>query len=199
MIVDSHVHLWDEAHTPQPWMTAETESIARPFGPDDLQPLLARNGVDAVVLVQGACLDSDTDYLCLEAARRPWIAAVTVWLRLDDPRRARERLGRSSSIGRRCAPSGTSSTTRPTRTGSCRRRSSSRSSCSSRPGCCSSCRSSIRATSTTSYGSPNAFRASSWPSTTSGSRRWGAATSGTGNDGSERARRLPTSTRSCRG
>ena len=92
MIVDSHVHLWDEAHTPQPWMTAEAEAIARPFGPDDLQPLLARNGVDAVVLVQGACLDSDTDYLCMEAARQQWIAAVTVWLRLDDPRRARERL-----------------------------------------------------------------------------------------------------------
>ncbi len=92
LIVDSHVHLWDEAHTPQPWMTAETEPIARPFGPDDLQPLLDRNGVDAVVLVQGACLDSDTDYLCMEAARQPWIAAVTVWLQLDDSRRAGERL-----------------------------------------------------------------------------------------------------------
>jgi L-fuconolactonase len=92
LIVDSHVHLWDEAHTPQPWMTAETEPIARPFGPGDLKPLLDRNGVDAVVLVQGACLDSDTDYLCMEAARQPWVAAVTVWLQLDDPPRARERL-----------------------------------------------------------------------------------------------------------
>jgi len=94
VIVDSHVHLWDEAHTPQPWMTAETGPIARPFGPDDLKPLLDRNGVDAVVLVQGACLDSDTDYLCVEAARQPWIAAVTVWLQLDDPPQARERLAK---------------------------------------------------------------------------------------------------------
>ena len=92
MIVDAHVHLWDAAHTPQPWMTAEHAAIARPFGPDDLHPLLARNGVDAVVLVQGACLDSDTDYLLLEAERHDWIAAVTAWLALDDPERAPARL-----------------------------------------------------------------------------------------------------------
>jgi L-fuconolactonase len=93
VIVDAHVHLWDEAHTPQPWMTPETDAIARPFGPDDLEPLLARHGIDAVVLVQGACLDSDTDYLCAAADRYPWIAAVTAWLALGDPDRAELRLG----------------------------------------------------------------------------------------------------------
>ena len=92
MIVDAHVHLWDAAHTPQPWMTAEHQAIARPFGPSDLRPLLDRNGIDAVVLVQGACLDSDTDYLLSEADEHEWIAAVTAWLPLDDPRRARDRL-----------------------------------------------------------------------------------------------------------
>jgi L-fuconolactonase len=92
VIVDAHVHLWDEAHTPQPWMTPAEEAIARPFGPDDLEPLLDRNGIDAVVLVQGACLDSDTDYLCSEAERQPWIGAVTAWLELDDPGRVAVRL-----------------------------------------------------------------------------------------------------------
>lgn len=93
MIVDAHVHLWDAEHTPQPWMTAEHDSIARPFDPGDLRPLLERNGIDAVVLVQGACLDSDTDYLLAEAARHDWIGAVTAWLELDRPERARTRLG----------------------------------------------------------------------------------------------------------
>jgi L-fuconolactonase len=92
VIVDAHVHLWDEAHTPQPWMTPDTEAIARPFGPGDLKPLLDRNGVDAVVLVQGACLDSDTDYLCAVAQGHSWVAAVTAWLALDDPARAATRL-----------------------------------------------------------------------------------------------------------
>jgi L-fuconolactonase len=92
MIVDAHVHLWDAAHTPQPWMASEHGAIARPFGPSDLRPLLDRNGIDAVVLVQGACLDSDTDYLLAEANDHEWIAAVTAWLPLDEPARARERL-----------------------------------------------------------------------------------------------------------
>ena len=92
MIVDAHVHLWDAEHTPQPWMTAEDAAIARPFGPDDLRPLLDRNGVDAVVLVQGACLDSDTDYLLATAERHDWIAAVTAWVALDQPARGLRRL-----------------------------------------------------------------------------------------------------------
>jgi L-fuconolactonase len=92
VIVDAHLHLWDAAHTPQPWMKPEHATIARPFGPHDLVPLLERNGIDAVVLVQGACVDSDTDYLLAEAARQEWIGAVTAWLALDDPARARRRL-----------------------------------------------------------------------------------------------------------
>jgi predicted TIM-barrel fold metal-dependent hydrolase len=42
-------------------LSADDTAIARPFGPSDIMPLLERNGVDAVILVQGACLDSDTD------------------------------------------------------------------------------------------------------------------------------------------
>ena len=54
--------------------------------------MLERNRIDSVVLVQGACLDSDTDYLLAEAQRQPWIAAVTAWLPFDDPARAQLRL-----------------------------------------------------------------------------------------------------------
>jgi L-fuconolactonase len=73
-------------------MRPEHASIARPFGPSDLYPLLERNGIDRVVLVQGACLDSDTDSLLAEAARHEWIGAVTAWLPLDEPGRAARRL-----------------------------------------------------------------------------------------------------------
>lgn len=92
MVIDAHVHLWNEAHTPQPWATPDTYAINRPFGPSDLKPLLERNGVDAVVLVQAACLDSDTDYLCAVAEQHHWVGAVTAWLALDDPARAAARL-----------------------------------------------------------------------------------------------------------
>jgi L-fuconolactonase len=84
--------MWDPRHTPQPWMTAEHAAIARPFGPADIVPLLERNSIDSVILVQGACLDSDTDYLFDEAARHDWIGAVTAWVCLEDPDRAAQRL-----------------------------------------------------------------------------------------------------------
>jgi L-fuconolactonase len=91
-VVDSHIHLWDQKHTPQPWMTQEHAPINRPFGPDDIVPLLDHNGIGQVIVVQGACLDSDTDYLIEEASRSPWIAAVTGWVSLTEPERAAARI-----------------------------------------------------------------------------------------------------------
>jgi L-fuconolactonase len=92
MKIDSHIHLWNAEHTPQPWMTEEHASLNRPFGPDDIVPLIERNGIDQVIVVQGACLDSDTDYVFEEAARSDWIGAVTAWVCLDDAERAAARL-----------------------------------------------------------------------------------------------------------
>lgn len=97
MKVDSHVHFWDQRHTPQPWMSADDTAIARPFGPADIKPLIDRNGIDAVIVVQGACLDSDTDYLVGEAERNDWIGALTAWACLEDPDRAARRLDQLAS------------------------------------------------------------------------------------------------------
>ena len=98
MIVDAHVHLWDARHTPQPWMTSEHAAIARPFGPDDLRPLLARNGSTRSSSCREPASTRTRTTCFAEAARHDWIAAVTAWLALDDPgadaseaRRARER------------------------------------------------------------------------------------------------------------
>ena len=88
MKIDSHIHLWNAEHTPQPWMTDEHAAIARPFGPTDILPLLERNNIGAAIVVQGACFDTDTDYLFAEAERCDWIAAVTAWVCLDQPERA---------------------------------------------------------------------------------------------------------------
>ena len=73
-------------------MTSEHAAIARPFGSDELAGLLARERVDAVVLVQGACNDSDTDFLLEVAALNPWIGAVTAWVPLEEPQRVLARL-----------------------------------------------------------------------------------------------------------
>jgi L-fuconolactonase len=73
-------------------MTEEHVAINRAFGPADLEPLVERNGVDAVILVQGACLDSDTDDLFAAAAANEFIGAVTAWVDLLRPELAAARL-----------------------------------------------------------------------------------------------------------
>jgi L-fuconolactonase len=90
--VDTHVHLWDPARVPLPWLRPEHSAIARAFGPDDLERLLPAAGVRRAILVQSACSDADTD-LMLEFARgRHWLAGLVVWLPLMSPGRTAVRL-----------------------------------------------------------------------------------------------------------
>jgi L-fuconolactonase len=100
VIVDSHVHLWDVDRNPQPWITDEISMLARTFAPDELHPLLVAGGIDSVIVVQGACLDSDTDYLFEVAAEREWIAAITAWVDLLDRAKAKARLAQLATTGK---------------------------------------------------------------------------------------------------
>ncbi len=92
MIIDAHHHFWDPARIPQPWMTEAHAAIDRRFEPEELAPLLDAAGIDRTIVVQSAASDADTDYLFELADRFDRVGAVTVWLPLDDARRARRRL-----------------------------------------------------------------------------------------------------------
>ena len=51
--IDAHQHFWDPGRADYPWMAGDALApIRRPFGPADLAPLLAENGLDASILVQ---------------------------------------------------------------------------------------------------------------------------------------------------
>jgi L-fuconolactonase len=84
-IVDAHHHFWDPARAAYPWMTDELAAIRRAFGPDDLRPLLAANGVRRTVLVQTrASLDETREFLAV-AAGHDFIAGVVGWVDLAAP------------------------------------------------------------------------------------------------------------------
>ena len=97
MIVDAHQHFWNPAREALPWITAEHALIDRAFAPDDLQPLLERDGIDVTVLVQSVCSDADTDAMFEHARAYPWIGAVTAWVDLASPRLAVARLDELAS------------------------------------------------------------------------------------------------------
>jgi L-fucono-1,5-lactonase len=89
MVVDAHHHLWDPSHRDYPWMGDDLASIRRPFGPADLTPLIAAEGVDRTVLVQTiSSLDETRDFLAT-AASTSFIAGVVGWVDLTDPQVAR--------------------------------------------------------------------------------------------------------------
>lgn len=85
MIVDAHHHFWDPARADYPWMTGSFEPVRRPFGPGDLAPVLASNGVEATVLVQtGSSLDETREFL-QTAAVTPFVRGVVGWVDLTEP------------------------------------------------------------------------------------------------------------------
>ncbi|HVS47901.1 MAG TPA: amidohydrolase family protein [Candidatus Dormibacteraeota bacterium] len=84
MIVDAHHHFWDPARHDYPWMGDELASIRRPYGPEDLRPLLLANGVDRSVLVQTIASVEETREFLAIAAATSFLAGVVGWVDLTD-------------------------------------------------------------------------------------------------------------------
>ncbi len=85
MIVDAHQHFWDPTRRDYPWMGDELAAIRRPFGPNELRPLLTENAVDKTILVQTiSSLDETREFLEIAAAN-DFVAGVVGWVDLTGP------------------------------------------------------------------------------------------------------------------
>jgi L-fuconolactonase len=84
-VVDAHQHFWDPASASYPWMTDELAAIRRPFGPDDLRPLLAEAGVDHTVLVQTRSSFEESGEFLQIAGTTDFVAGVVAWVDLAAP------------------------------------------------------------------------------------------------------------------
>jgi L-fuconolactonase len=85
VVVDSHHHFWDPSRRDYAWMGDELASIRRPFGPNELAPLLASAGIDRTVLVQTISSLDETREFLNTAASTDFIAGVVGWVDLTDP------------------------------------------------------------------------------------------------------------------
>ena len=65
--IDAHQHFWPQpTRFLYPWMTDEQAALRRPFGPDDLRPLIQSREIDWTVLVQTrSSLDETRDFLAI--------------------------------------------------------------------------------------------------------------------------------------
>lgn len=92
MIVDAHQHVWDLGRAPYPWLGQDVPEWNRTFTFEELQPHLARNGVDATVLVESDDHDGDTELMLEVADAHPQVAAIVAYVPLDHPEQAAARL-----------------------------------------------------------------------------------------------------------
>lgn len=84
MVVDSHHHFWDPRRASYAWLTDERAAIRRPFGPEDLRPLLEKHGIDRTVVIEARSSLDETRELLALAAATDFLAGVVGWVDLAD-------------------------------------------------------------------------------------------------------------------
>jgi len=82
MIIDSHQHFWQPGRFDYPWMNSSLGVLYRDYLPDQLEPILAQNGVVKTVLVQASNSVEESRWLLKLADRYAFIAAVVGWVDL---------------------------------------------------------------------------------------------------------------------
>jgi L-fuconolactonase len=81
--IDSHQHFFKPGRIQYRWMTPEMP-IAKDFLPQDLKPILERNGISRTILVQAADQESENHFLFELAAKWDFIAGVVIWLDMEE-------------------------------------------------------------------------------------------------------------------
>ena len=84
-MIDAHQHYWHPARGDYGWMPPDDPVLARPYGPADLAPELARAGVERTVLVQAAPTVAETEYMLGIADATPSVAGVVGWVDCERP------------------------------------------------------------------------------------------------------------------
>ena len=90
-MIDAHHHFWGLPNlVDYPWLTDELAAIRRPFGPQDLRPLLEASGGAETVLIQTrSSLAESREFLAI-AERCGFVAGVVAWVDLTVPDVARQ-------------------------------------------------------------------------------------------------------------
>jgi len=85
MKIDSHQHFWKFDPVRDSWINEEMAVIQRDFLPDDLKPVLDRNGIDGCVVVQADQSEAENGFLLGNANDYEFIKGVVGWVDLRSP------------------------------------------------------------------------------------------------------------------
>lgn len=79
--IDAHQHFWKFNPERDTWITDEMAILRQDFLPQDLQPVLERNGFDGCVVVQS---DETNAFLLASAEQHNFIKGVVGWIEFQD-------------------------------------------------------------------------------------------------------------------
>ena len=80
--IDAHQHFWQFDPVRDRWITDAMAVIQKDFLPEDLQPLLKRNGFDGCVLVQTEQAEENNTFMLRLANEHAFIKGVVGWVEL---------------------------------------------------------------------------------------------------------------------
>lgn len=82
--IDAHQHFWTLQRNDYGWLTPELDRLYRDFLPQDLEPILRKQGIDKTIVVQAAPCVDETRYLLELAEHTDFVAGVVGWIDLED-------------------------------------------------------------------------------------------------------------------
>jgi L-fuconolactonase len=82
MKIDAHQHFWKFDPVRDSWIGPDMAVIQRDFMPEDLEPILHKNGFDGCVAVQADQSDAETAFLLGLAEKYDFIKGVVGWVDL---------------------------------------------------------------------------------------------------------------------
>jgi L-fuconolactonase len=86
MKIDSHQHFWTFDPVRDSWIDESMQSIQRDFLPADLQPILAKYGIDGCLAIQADQSEVQNDFLLGLAGEYNFIKGVVGWVDLQSSR-----------------------------------------------------------------------------------------------------------------
>ncbi|MEM8888439.1 MAG: amidohydrolase family protein [Bacteroidota bacterium] len=86
MRIDAHQHFWNYSPHAYGWISEDMPEIRRSFGPQDLKPLLEKQGIDGCVSVQARQSLEENEYLLGLAEKQEFIKGVVGWVDLRSDR-----------------------------------------------------------------------------------------------------------------
>lgn len=78
--IDAHQHFWKFDPLRDSWITDDMSVLQRDFLPEDLQPLLEKNGMDACVVVQSDQSEAENVFQLENARKHDFIKGIVGWI-----------------------------------------------------------------------------------------------------------------------